>query len=167
MVAEAYGTDVEVQQREVQPVVSIRGTIPTAQLGETMGERIPALLGFVQQGGARATGPVFLRYHRFGEIETDVEIGLPVAAAVAGEGRIVAGELPGGPAIATWHLGAHNTLGQAYGRLGAWQQEHGRAPDGPGWEVYYWIDPTQVGATADAQDPSGWRTQLVQPIKAD
>jgi effector-binding domain-containing protein len=146
--------------------VSIRGTIPTARLRETMGERIPALLGFVQGGGARATGPIFVRYHTFGEVETDVEIGLPVAEVVAGAGQIAAGELPGGPGISTVHLGAHDALGEAYGRLAAWQQEHGREPDGPGWEIYYWIDPTRENVPANAQDPASWRTRLVQPIKA-
>jgi effector-binding domain-containing protein len=167
MVAESPSNEVEVQERVAQPVLSIRGTIPVARLGETMGDRIPALLGYVQQGGARAAGPVFVRYHTFGKDETDMEIGIPVAEPVAGEGRIAAGELPAGPAIATWHIGAHNTLGEAYGRLTAWRDEQGRESDGPGWEVYCWIDPTQEGGSADAQDPSSWRTQLVQPIKAE
>jgi effector-binding domain-containing protein len=166
MVAAGRGGEVETLHLEAQPVVSIRGTIRTAQLGETMGERIPALLSFVQGGNARAAGPIFVRYHTFGPEETDMEVGLPVAEAVAGEGQIAAGELPGGPAIATWHVGAHDKLGEAYSRLNAWQQEQGREPDGPGWEVYYWIDPTQEAGPADAQDPSGWRTRLVQPLKA-
>jgi len=166
MVAGANGDAVEVQQRDAQPVLSIRGAIPVSQLGETMGERIPALLGYLQQSGARAAGPVFVRYHTFGAEETDMEIGVPVAEAVAGEGRIAAGELPGGPTIATWHIGAHNRLGEAYGRLAAWRDEQGREAAGPGWEVYYWLDPSREGGTADASDPSSWRTQLVQPIKA-
>lgn len=60
---------VEVQHRPPQPVLSIRQTIPT------------------------------VRYHSFGEVDTDLEIGVPVAADVAGEGRIVRGELPAGPAF--------------------------------------------------------------------
>jgi hypothetical protein len=101
MVAGANGDAVEVQQRDAQPVLSIRGAIPVSQLGETMGERIPALLGYLQQSGARAAGPVFVRYHTFGAEETDMEIGVPVTEAVTGEGQIAASELPGGRAIAT------------------------------------------------------------------
>ena len=158
--------NVSLEHLAPQPVLSIRGTIPTAKLGETMGERIPALLGYLERSGARATGPIFVRYHTFDHHETDFELGVPVVEAVAGEGQIAVGELPGGPAIATWHIGAHDKLGEAYARLHTWRNLQGREPDGPGWEVYYWIDPRQQGATG-GEDPATWRTQLVQPIKPD
>ena len=158
--------NVDLQQLEPQPVLSIRDTIQVANLSNVMGDSIPALLGYMQQSGAQPAGPLFVRYHTFGETETDIEIGIPVVEPVAGEGRIVAGELPGGPAICTWHLGPHDDkFRQAYARMGAWPKEHGRQPVGPSWEVYYWIDPRQNSNPATQHDPSTWRTQLVQPIK--
>ena len=165
MAAEPNGEDVAIQQLESQPVLSIRATIPIAQLGEAMGERVPVLLAYLQQSGAQAAGPLFVRYHTFGDDETDMETGIPVAASVAGAGQIAGGALPGGPAVTTWHHGPHHTLGDAYGRLTAWLQAQGREPDGPAWEIYYWIDPRQESDPAAGHDPATWQTQLVQPFK--
>ncbi len=47
-------------------------------------------------------------------------MGVPLVDPVTGEGRIAAGELPGGPAVTTWHLGAHDKLGGAYARIAAY-----------------------------------------------
>ena len=156
---------VDLLHLEPQPVLSIRSTVKVADLGNVMGESIPALLAYLKQSGAQPTGPVFVRYHTFGEIETDLEIGVPVVEQVAGQGAIAAGSLPGGPAIATWHVGPHSELRDAYARINTWPIEHGREPDGPAWEVYYWIDPTQASGGGSQDDPSTWRTQLVQPLK--
>ena len=106
-----------------------------------------------------------MRYHTFGETETDFELGVPVVEPAAGEGRIVAGELPGGTAIATWHFGPHDALGDAYARIGAWLNEHGREPDGAPLEVYHWIDLGQYRGPSTLANPSSWGTQLIQPIK--
>jgi effector-binding domain-containing protein len=57
----------------------------------------------------------------------------PVSEGATGEGRIQAGVPPGGAAIATWHLGAHDILGEAYGRLAAWLEENEREAVGPSW----------------------------------
>jgi effector-binding domain-containing protein len=158
------GSGVELREIDPQPVLSIRATIPTAQLGEAMGDRIAALRGYLQQSGIQPAGPPFVRYHTFEATETDMEMGVPVAEPVAGEGRIAAGELPGGPAAATLHTGAHEKLGEAYGRIAEWVQEHGREPSGPAREVYYWIDLSQ-DQDPSTGDPSTWRTELIQPIK--
>jgi effector-binding domain-containing protein len=165
MVAEQHGDDVEIQQLDPQPVLSIRATVQIAELAEAMGDRLAALSGYLQQSGARPAGSPFVRYHTFGESETDMEVGIPVVEPVAGEGRIAAGALPGGPATTTWHLGPHDRLGDAYARLEAGRTAHGREPAGAPWEVYHWINPGQDRGPASSPDPSSWRTQLIQPIK--
>jgi effector-binding domain-containing protein len=156
--------DVEIIRLETRPAISIRATVPVAELGAAMGDRLPALIGYLRERGVRAAGPPQVRYHTFGQTETDVELALPLAAPLAGAGRIVAGELLGGPAIATWHLGPYDRLGEAYARLAAWLKEHGRAAGGPAWEVYHWIDANAAGGPADGGDPATWRTRLIQPI---
>ena len=119
MAAEQHGDDVEIQQREPQPVVSIRATVRIVDLVEAMDDRLRALSGYLQQRGAQPAGPPFVRYHTFGETETDVEFGIPVGEPNAGEGRIAGGELPGGRAVTTWHIGPHDTQGDAYACLNA------------------------------------------------
>jgi hypothetical protein len=38
-----------------------------------------------------------------------------VAAGAVGQGRVAAGELPGGTVVSAWHLGAHDRLVQPIG----------------------------------------------------
>jgi effector-binding domain-containing protein len=164
MATEQNGNDDEFQQLEPQPILSIRATVLIEELAEAMGDRIQALRGYLQQHGLQPAGPPFVRYHTFEETETDIETGVPVFESVAGEGRITNGELPGGPAITTWHTGPHNKLGEAYARIADGLKEQGREPNGASWEVYYWIDLSQ-GFDPSGGGPSTGRTQLVQPVK--
>jgi effector-binding domain-containing protein len=156
---------VVLEEREPQPVLSIRAAVRLTQLTEAQGERLRELWSFMRRRGVQPAGPPFVRYHTFGEPETDLETGVPVGAAASGEGRIARGELPGGAAITTWHAGSHDGLGAAYGRLGAWLKEHGREAGGAAWEVYWWIDPGREPDPAAWPAPAAWRTQLIQPIK--
>jgi effector-binding domain-containing protein len=165
MTAQQPGNDVEMEQLEPQPVLSIRATVQIVDLAQAQDDRLRALSSYLRQCGAQLAGPPFVRYHTFTQTETDVELGIPVVAPIAGEGRIAAGELGGGPAISTWHIGAHDTLAEAYARIQAWLKAHGREPDGAAWEVYYWIDPNQYRGPVTWPDSSSWRTQLIQPIK--
>ena len=109
-----------------------------------------------------AVGPPFVRYHALGETETDVEVGIPVADPVAGEGPITAGELPGGAVIRTWHIGSHDRLGEAYSRL----QLVGRTPASAGRRGGLLVD--RPGADPDPANwppPAEWR-RAVQPCVA-
>jgi effector-binding domain-containing protein len=164
MNAEPSGNDVEFRQLEPRPVLYIRATAQIEQLGEAMGDRIQALSSYIRERGAQPAGPPFVRYHTFGETETDFEFGVPVVKPVAGEGRIATGELPGGPAVSTWHFGPDDKLGEAYARIETWLKQHDRERDGAAWEAYYWLDLAQPDAS-NLPDPSTWRTQLVQPVK--
>jgi effector-binding domain-containing protein len=155
---------VVVEEREPQPILSIRRNVELVRLTEAQGERLRELWNSMQRQGVQPAGPPFVRYHTFGESETDLEVGVPVAEAAPGEGQIVAGALPGGAAVTTWHHGSHDGLGEAYARLGAWLKEHGSTADGAAWEVYWWIDLSVEPNPSAWPAPSEWRTQLVQPI---
>ena len=153
-----------VEDRPPQPVLSIRTNVAVAQLAQAQGERLTELWRSQQVRGLASVGPPFVRYHTFGKTETDVELGVPASKGATGEGRIEAGTLPGGAAITTWHLGAHDSLGEAYGRLNRWLEEHAREVAGAAWEVYWWIDASREPDPSSWPPPTEWRTQLVQPI---
>jgi effector-binding domain-containing protein len=153
-----------VEEREPQPVLSIRRTVAVAQLAQAQGESLGELWRSMQARGLAPVGPPFVRYHTFDETETDLELGVPVGMGATGEGRIEAGALPGGAAIVTWHLGAHDRLAEAYGRLAAWLKENEREAAGPAWEVYWWIDASREPDPSSWPAPTDWRTELVQPV---
>jgi effector-binding domain-containing protein len=158
---------VNVERRDPVSVLSIRENAAIAELVAAQGEGLRAIWESLQAQGLAPAGPPFVRYHTFGETETDMEFGVPVPARTTGEGRVTAGELPGGSVLITWHLGAHDRLGEAYGRLAAWLEKHDRKAAGPAWEVYWWIDASQEPDPAVWPAPTEWRTELVQPLADD
>ena len=87
-----------IEAREPQPIMSIRRTVEIGRLTEAQGERLQELWSSMHRRGVQPAGPPFVRYHTFGETETDLEVGVPVPEASPGEGHIVAGALPGGAA---------------------------------------------------------------------
>jgi effector-binding domain-containing protein len=153
-----------VEDREPLPVLSIRQTVAVADLAQAQGQGLGELWRALQARGLVPAGPPFVRYHTFGETETDLELGVPLSEGATGEGRVEAGELPGGPAIVTWHIGPHDSLGEAYGRLGTWLAQHRREAAGPAWEVYWWIDAGREPDPSSWPAPAEWRTELVQPV---
>ena len=156
--------EIAVRERAPQPVLSGRRTVQIAQLTAAQGEALNALWNHLQRHDIEPAGAPFVRFHTFGDAETDVETGIPVAEAAAGEDPVAGGELPGGRLVSSWHLGSHDRLGEAYARLEAWLQEHGHQRRGSGWEVYHWFDLKQEPDISSWPDPATWRTQLVQPI---
>jgi effector-binding domain-containing protein len=157
-------TSIDVQNRQPQPVLSVRQTIRVADLTTAQGESLRELWDLLHTRGVAPAGPPFVRYHTFGEVETDVETGVPVAEAVDGQGRVTGGVLPGGRAVVAVHLGGHDRLGDAYKAIAEWLAANGEA-DGPAWEVYEWIDLRQEPDLSKWPAPADWRTQLVQPVK--
>jgi effector-binding domain-containing protein len=153
-----------IEDREAQPTIYVRNTVPVAELMSVQGAALTAMHAFLSERGVAPAGAPYVRYHTFGGGETDVEVGVPVAAAVDGTGPLTPGTLPAGPVARLVHMGAHDTLGDSYGRLSAWVTESDREPAGTGWEVYHWIDLTEAPDPASWPAPADWRTDLVQPV---
>jgi hypothetical protein len=126
---------------------------------------LPNVADRIADLGGTPAGPPYARYHEFGPERADVEIGVPVVAPVANlrplaecePGEIGAGELPGGAAAVSVHLGTYDSLGQTYDQLHDWIHAQGR-DEGPGpWESYV-DDPSEV------EDTSKLRAEVVWPL---
>ncbi|OGN87342.1 MAG: hypothetical protein A2X23_05745 [Chloroflexi bacterium GWC2_73_18] len=154
--------DYEIKIRETppQPMLSVRRHTSLPELGPLMGRTYGELFGYLGRNGIRPAGPPFAIYHDpdFREEDIDVEMGVPLAEPVAGEGELRGGELPAGPAAYTLHGGPYEEIGPAYQALVGWMQVHGHEGAGPPREVYL-VGPGQ------APDPSGYRTEIVWPIR--
>jgi effector-binding domain-containing protein len=150
----------EVTERrlDAKPVLSIRGRVPVEDIQSAIGEFLREVWRTIEAAGEHPAGPPFTRYHEIGEAEVLLEAGMPVPTALDGEGRVEAGELPGGEAISTDHYGPYEDLPSAGDALAAWAEEHGRRPAGPNWEVYR-TDP------GDEEDPADWHTEVFMPLE--
>jgi effector-binding domain-containing protein len=154
----------ELEQRVRQPVAYRRTTVKLENLAQVQAKSLHEVWRAIEKRGLEPAGPPYVRYHTFGEVETDLEVGIPVREPGSGEPPVTAGDLPGGPAVTTWHLGAHDGLAAAYGRLQAWMEENHRDAGGAAWEVYWWVDPNIEPDPSTWPNPTEWQTELVQPI---
>ena len=68
------------------------------------------------------------------------------AARFAGEGRVVASELPGGEVATAVHRGDYARLGATHDAVREFAVAHGRELAGPRWEIYgHWReDPSEL-----------------------
>ena len=140
-----------------QPVLLVRRRVPHSQIAAALGEILGSVFLHAQRSGAALAGQPFTRYIEWGPGVLTIEAGLPVVAAVSGEGAVRADTLPGGPAASTTHVGPYDGLTAAHAAVQLWIEEHALSVAGAPWEVYV-TDP------AEHPDPRDWRTQIFWPL---
>jgi effector-binding domain-containing protein len=141
-----------------QPTATIRVTTEPSRIGEAFRELLPEVSSYLEGIGASPAGPPFARFFDYNEDEADFEAGFTLPEPVPGEGRIGAGELPGGRAAVTTYVGPYEALQEAHEEIGAWVLANEHDPAGPVWEVY-------VTGPLDEPDAAKWRTELVWPLR--
>ncbi len=147
----------EITEIQAQPVVAIRTTTTMEGISNALHEILPAVWGHVTSHGGQPAGPPFTRYYSWDGASTDMEAGIPVAAPVPGEGRIVSTELPAGKVARAIHVGSYEKLSDTYRALESYIKEQGLTPAGAVWEVYL-TDPGQE------PDTSTWKTEINWPV---
>ena len=88
------------------------------------------------------------------DVVPNVEVGVEMAGAFAGDGRVVPSELPTGEAAVTVARGAPSAqgIGAAHEAVVAWCHANGREVTGVRWEVYgHWLED---------QDPTAYETEV-------
>lgn len=147
----------EIRSLPQRDIAAIRLSSSRDEIGEAMGQAFPRIFHAITQAGVAPAGPPLARYFSFGGPTIDFECGIPVATPfVAGDG-IEPGQIGGGKAVVTTHVGPYDTIGQTWGAMMEWVEAQGRKPAGPGWESYL-TDPSEE------PDPAKWVTELYQPV---
>jgi effector-binding domain-containing protein len=131
------------------------GRVKTEDLPSFFEHTLPLVLCAIEAQGAVPGGEPFAYYHGAakGLDVVDVEAGFPVIGGFAANGGVVPGTLPGGRVLTALHVGAYDTIGNTYEKMGAWARAHGLRPTEDRWEVYL-TDPERES------DPAQWRTGL-------
>jgi AraC family transcriptional regulator len=148
---------IETKELSSQPVLLIRRRVKRSVLAAGLGELYSHIFQYAQHSGAALAGPPFTRYLEWGPGLIHIEAGMPVAVSVPGEGEIVAGTLPSGPAASTVHSGPYEALNDAHAAVEAWIRDQGLTPAGSPWESYV-TDP------ADYPNPADWKTEIFWPL---
>ncbi len=139
----------------VEPATSavVRGRIALTEIRDFFDRSFSVLGPAIGAQGATATGPAFGLYRGTPDGTLDLEVGFPTDRAVASDGPVEAGELPGGRVARLVHAGAFDGLAGSWQRLGACIAEQGPARSATYWEVYV----TQPGPEVY---PATLRTEL-------
>lgn len=95
--AKTKTTEPKIDTRSEQPYLGIRTRTPMKGMFNVTDKLFKELGLWQKQHGIDAGGALFLRYHIIDmEGVMDIEVGIPVAAAISGDERVSAGILPAG-----------------------------------------------------------------------
>lgn len=157
------GMENKVETKELgdQPIVGIRLTSSMADIGMNTGNSYGTIFGYLGKTGSPPAGPPFTLYYdeEMKEEGFDMEVVVPVAAELPGEGDVKGRVLQGGKFVSTMHMGPYEEIGSAYERLLAWARENGFEPTVPSREVYL------VGPDNPEANPSEYRTEVLIPVR--
>ena len=150
------------EQRPARPCVAIRSNVTMAELATVLPPQTPELLAWLATRGQVPAGPAFWRYLVVDMAATlTIDVGFPVATALAGDARVAAGTLPGGTYAVTLYKGHPNGLAQATGDLLKWA-----AGAGIDWDMHVegaaeiWRSRIEWYLHADGPDMTAWETEL-------
>jgi effector-binding domain-containing protein len=147
-----------------RPYAAIAASVTMQELGTVVPPLNGEVAGWLAARGIEPAGPPFWKYNVIDMARAlEMEAGWPVAGAVAGDGRVIAGVLPAGRYAMVRHAGHPDTLLAATKALLDWAAEKGLtwdvspSPEGDRWgarlEIYY-SDP------ASEPDMTKWETEL-------
>jgi effector-binding domain-containing protein len=150
-------TEIQLTQHREQDTAVLHERVPTDQIKALFDRALPAVMAAVAKQGGHPVGPPFAKYFGTPGDTVEVEVGFPVARAVAPSDGVRAGTLPGGPAVRAMHVGPYDRLPATYDAMFAWMKGEGLEPADAMWEVYL-SDPVRQ------PDPETWRTEVWWPV---
>jgi effector-binding domain-containing protein len=90
-------TEPKLEDRNAWPYVARRTKATMNELGTVIPQQLGEVFAWLGQRGTTPAGPPFIRYRVIDmEAQLDIELGVPVAPAVAGDDRISGDVLPAG-----------------------------------------------------------------------
>ena len=135
----------ELVDLRVQPTLVVRTRTSVERLHEVLGPAWGAVMACAGKAGAQPTDPPFVAYHNADMQDLDIEIGMPFAQVLPGEGDVHAHAIPASRAVECVHVGPYAELHDAYRALEAWIAEHGHQPGRTTYE-FYLNDPGETAA---------------------
>lgn len=161
-----------VEHRRPQPYVAVEAHAETdAEFRAAVDRHVGALFGWATDRGLRPTGGPVIRYlvvdetalPEDGPPPSTFHLCVPLDAPAAGEGDVVAGELPGGPWLVVLHRGGYAGLGAAHEILRGWAADQGleiaRRPVDGGTAFAGAYEHFRIGPVEE-QDPWRWETDV-------
>lgn len=159
----------KVEERAEQPYMAIRTQATMQTLDTVIPQGIGEVFAWLGKQGAAPAGAPFVRYLVIDmEALLEIEVGVPVANALSGDGRILAGVLPAGRYASLIYTGIDNGI-QANWALLKWGAEQGlvwdtwKAENGDGWGARFESFLTNPD---EEPDRAKWETEVAIRLAA-
>ena len=146
---------IEARTISTQDTAVMEANLHPEELGSWISSAFDRVADYLHKLGVTPCGMPLGHYHLRPDHTFDAEVGFPVEARVAGDGRVQPSSLPGGRVVVAWHIGPYDQLGETYEAVDEWLKAEGGVRTGDAWEIYH--DPP-------TGDPRFWRTEIVQPF---
>jgi effector-binding domain-containing protein len=150
-------TPCEAARQPAQPVLSIRTHSRVEDLPALIGKSYGGIMAYLQELGEQPAGMPFVAYYSLDMQNLDIEIGFPVAKALAGKGEVQPSEVPEGLFASNLYTGPYEQMPPAYEALTEFVKANGYEPTGVAYE-YYLNGPMDT-------TPEGLQTRIVFPLK--
>jgi len=129
--------NIELKEKNAQPVLAIRKTTSMGQLPQEIGEAYDAIMQYLGELGEQPAEAPYTAYYNLDMEHLDVEMGFPVSRQLAGKGEIKAAELPAGKYTECMYKGPYSEMVPVYEAMNKWIAENGFEPTGVSYEIYY------------------------------
>lgn len=151
-----------IERFERQPTLGMRTRTPVERIAAFYDRAYPLVLECIRAHGLEPAGPPFALMRNADPTDLDVEVGWPVAHALAGAGEAVDGEIVGGEIppsrVATFvHVGSYADLPDVYRKLQQWMSSEGLHGTGTMYEMY--LDDPRETPVAER------RTKIAFPLR--
>jgi effector-binding domain-containing protein len=156
-------TEPKVEYRAAQPTVGIRTQVTMRRMPQVIPQLTGEVFAWLAAREIAPAGPPFVRFHVIDmAARMDIEIGVPVAAPVAGDDRATAGELPAGRYAALVYTGVRNGIA-ANKALLDWGAARGLAwdrRDTPQGDAFAGRYESSLTDPATEPDMARWETEV-------
>lgn len=162
----------KLEYRDEQLYVALRREVTMQEIGAVLPPLIGELFGWLESKGVEPAGAVFWRYLVIDmAAKLKIDVAIPVATAVAGEGAVIADILPAGRYAVLLHTGPYDELMRVTAGLLAWAEKRGlvwdKEPVGSGGEAWRARIETYLTDPSEEPDPAKWETELAFKLADD
>ena len=124
-------TQIMIATRKPQPYAAIVLRLRQPEIAQKAPPLIADVIAWVKAHGGQTTGAPFFNYVNFYPDETmEMQVGMPTATVLEGDGEVSTGTLPGGRYASLMHDGPYHALYEANMALGDWAKSSGHKLDG-------------------------------------
>ncbi len=150
----------KIEYRDRRYYAAIRKKLKWEEIPEILPPLIPELFKWLERNRIKQVGAPFFNYLKMNSDNMEVEVGIPTASPVEGDGRINAGSFPAGKYAVASYTGPYDKLFEVNTAIEKWKDENHLKFISPKAEFY----PTDPAAEPN---PDKWVTVIINRIDED